>query len=797
MDPGEPIVLKPPKNVANYILLSFLFFSIAVIVITLGLAPIYLKYFSPSGNSTKGILSSPSYSTTTLTTNSQSTESTSTLLTTATTTTSTTTSTSISTTSTTTTTTTTLSTKPVFTKCGSPLIHPSYSRSSLANNNFERITRGKDAIPNSWPFMVSLRYYDGSNILEHFCGGTLISTWFVLTAAQCVFGLELADMVVIVGVNYLNESITQENIFYPQSYVYHPSFNRTSLESGNDIALIKLSQTVKLSSTVSIICMPATINDFDNLIDKFGVALGWGSRGAQNDLAISLQQAKLDVVNSSLCSDYEYSSNSTYCAFDVFFLNSICYGDEGGPLLFNLNDQWYLYGIASFFNLNSESLCDPLQPQFFTSVPYYLNWINYNKFALENNITTQAVTTTTQTVITTTPSFLNCGIPSVNSTFSRANLQSRIYKGQDAIKNSWPWMISLRRFDGTNVLNHFCGGALISESEILTSAKCVFSLKPSALVAIVGAHYLNQTLTQENIYFVLSIYSHPLFNSSNLTLGNDIALITLTQAVNLSPLVTTICLPSSPDNFYDVYGKVVVTTGWGSFNLNETVSNTLQQTTLKIFNNDPTSLCSLYSFDENSYCAIDSIKIRSSNICFYDQGGPLIFYFEGQWYLYGVASYFVSNEFNRCNTSQPSFFTGVSDYLDWIDDPVSFQTTISSKASTIFVSSTSTSFSTQTSNSTITSLNSDSTATYSSLSSQSSSSSSSTDSELSSKSSSTASPSNSSQSSQSTTSPTSSSSQSTSSINVTDSLSADGFSTSPTASSSYFTDTTSVSSTKV
>lgn len=665
--------------------------------------------------------------------------------------------------------------------------------------------------------MVSLRYYDGSNILEHFCGGTLISTWFVLTAAQCVFGLELADMVIIVGVNYLNESINQENIFYPQNYVYHPSFNRTSLESGNDIALIKLSQTVKLNSKVSIICMPATINDFNNLIDKFGVTLGWGSQGAQNDLSINLHQAKLDVVNSSLCSDYKYNSNSTYCAFDVFFMNSICYGDEGGPLLFNLNDQWYLYGIASFFNLNSESLCDPLQPQFFTSVPYYLNWISYNKFALENNLTTQAVTTTTQTVITTTPSYLNCGIPSVNSTFSRANSQSRIYKGQDAIKNSWPWMVSLRRFDGTNVLNHFCGGALISQSEILTSAKCVFSLKPSDLVAIVGAHYLNQTLTQENIYFVLGIYSHPLFNSSNLTLGNNIAIITLTQAINLSPLVSTICLPSSPDNFYDVYNKVVVTTGWGSFNLNETVSNTLQQTTLKIFNNDPTSLCSLYSYDENSYCAIDSIKIRSSNICFYDQGGPLIFYFEGQWYLYGIASYFVSNEINRCNTSQPSFFTGVSDYLDWIDDPVSFQTTISSTASTTstFMSSTSTSFSTQTSNSSSTSLNSDSSAAYSSLSSQSSSSSSSTDSNLISISSSTASLSNSSLSSQSTTSPPSSSSQNTSSISVTDSQSTDvsssgtsntapffsmsssSISTSSTASSSFFTDTTSVSSTKV
>ncbi|XP_048211070.1 chymotrypsinogen B-like [Perognathus longimembris pacificus] len=45
-----------------------------------------------------------------------------------------------------------------------------------------RVAGGEEAVPGSWPWQVSLQYESG----YHFCGGTLISEDWVLTAAHCL-----------------------------------------------------------------------------------------------------------------------------------------------------------------------------------------------------------------------------------------------------------------------------------------------------------------------------------------------------------------------------------------------------------------------------------------------------------------------------------------------------------------------------------------------------------------------------------------------------------------------------------
>ena len=52
--------------------------------------------------------------------------------------------------------------------------------------SFNRIVGGIEAAPSSWPWQVSLRY----NYAGHFCGGTLISDRWVLTAAHCFYDAE-------------------------------------------------------------------------------------------------------------------------------------------------------------------------------------------------------------------------------------------------------------------------------------------------------------------------------------------------------------------------------------------------------------------------------------------------------------------------------------------------------------------------------------------------------------------------------------------------------------------------------
>jgi hypothetical protein len=116
-----------------------------------------------------------------------------------------------------------------------------------------KIVGGEDAVEGSWGWAVALSY----EMSDLSCGGSILSSSWIITAAHCVHGLDVSQFLVYAGSNYLrhfNQTRTVQRIFV------HPYYNPTYVF--NDIALIQLSSPLNMASPgVAKICLPAPSNE--------------------------------------------------------------------------------------------------------------------------------------------------------------------------------------------------------------------------------------------------------------------------------------------------------------------------------------------------------------------------------------------------------------------------------------------------------------------------------------------------------------------------------------------------------
>lgn len=107
------------------------------------------------------------------------------------------------------------------------------SAAKLPNEWEGHVVGGSTASPGQFPHQASLRSVSANS---HFCGGVIISSNWVLSAAHCTFGRNPGNTQVVVG----SLSRTIGGIVHRlDRIVNHPNYNMVSL--ANDICLLQTS----------------------------------------------------------------------------------------------------------------------------------------------------------------------------------------------------------------------------------------------------------------------------------------------------------------------------------------------------------------------------------------------------------------------------------------------------------------------------------------------------------------------------------------------------------------------------
>ncbi|XP_055383193.1 uncharacterized protein LOC129613234 [Condylostylus longicornis] len=249
------------------------------------------------------------------------------------------------------------------------------------------------------PWQVGIYMSDSNGTYHHICGGTLVKSNVIISAAHCFWNPLISKLynesnyIIAAGKFYRDFYANNETFGFQLSDVSNikiPSqFSGADYDYVSDIAVVTLKNHILFKNHIRPACLPWNLNEKNFILNnKPGVVAGWGVTNT-GSYSPELRSVELTAVHSEDCKRKVTRNNKIpndkFCV-DTDEGRNVCRGDSGGGFLVPIKHDnityFYVWGVVSNGLIDpraNEIICNSKFVTTFTNLQLYQGFVTQLK----------------------------------------------------------------------------------------------------------------------------------------------------------------------------------------------------------------------------------------------------------------------------------------------------------------------------------------------------------------------------------------------------------------------------------